>query len=270
MSQTVNQYDVVTITWSPPSGNGATVVVTAPDATTITLGVSSGSAFPNTYTAYFSAEQSGAYSVHWAAIGSSAVFDDTVTSTAYSTVQLLTIQDCYQSLDIPASRLNQDAARDADMLIYALAATRVVEGIVGPLRRLLKSETFDGGDTTVVLTFKPTSILGVYENGVLIADWVPDFRGATIKAGTTWHDRPFWPGTQNVTVKYWAGSGNVSPNALLAVREEFRLLWEQGRQGGHAEFNQQIIAAQAVPMGYAVPYRIIEMLAQEPTLPGFA
>lgn len=267
---TATQYDILRATWSPVGGAyGASAVITAPDATTIKVLASSASAVPNLWTIWFSVPQTGTYSIAWSST-TGGTQTDTVTVAAYVVPQLMTIQDCYESLNIPATQIGVDTARDADMLKYAQAGLGVVEGVIGPVVAQTKSQIFDGGQGSVKLQWAPTTILAVIENGQLIADWVADIPAGILRAGTTWWNRPFWPGIQNIEIQYIAGAGVVQPHVVLAIRDEFRLLWQQGRQGRDQAMNTQILQTSAVPVGYAIPYRVLELLQRVDQMPGFA
>ena len=75
---------------------------------------------------------------------------------------------------------------------------------------------------------------------------------------------PWLPGIRNVQIVYTAGSGQVKPNVLLAVREVFRQVWERSRAlGGGAD-------AGMVMQGFAIPNAIYELLNAEAQIPGFA
>jgi hypothetical protein len=275
---TATQYDIVRATWVPTGGaTGTQAVITAPDATTTTVTGSSASALPDVWTIWFSVEQTGTYQVAWSLLDANGnvidggnQYTDQVVVSAFTQEQILTLDDCYNSLNLPLANQGQDAARDADMLFYAEAATKVVEGIIGPVMRQFKSQIFDGGSGSVKLSWPPTTILSIIENGVQIYDWVPDMFAGIIHAGTTWWNRPFWPGIQNVEVRYMAGSGNVPPNVMLAAREEFRFLWQIGRQGMRPSASQEADFASAVPQGFGIPNRVYELLSRTDQLPGFA
>jgi hypothetical protein len=269
MAILATQYDVVKATWSPSGGvsNGAQAVITAPDATTITVKATNAATVGNQWSIYFAVTQVGSYGIAWTAVGGGSL-NDSVTVSTFTAPSLLTIQECYLSLNMSAGMIG--SANDADMLIYAQAALGVVEGVVGPLTPRAVSQTFDGGSSSVILKWAAGSILNVIENGQTIYDWVPDLSAGIIRAGTSWWNRPFWPGIQNVEVQYMAGQGAVAVNARLAVREEFRFLWQQGRQGKHSGLDQQIISTSAVPEGFAIPNRVYELLQRVDQRPGFA
>jgi hypothetical protein len=264
-----SQFDVLELTWQPPAGYGVTAVLTAPDGSTQQLTASSASALPNVWTVWCMVDLVGTWTLTWTGVGTQATSTDTITVTEKTLAEVMSLDDCYQSLNMPSSAQGANAGRDADMLTYASAATSVVEGIVGPVRKRTLWQVFDGGELSIRLKWKPTAILRIVENGVDIFDWVPDLDSGIIHAGTTWWNRPFWPGVQNVQVFYQAGDGNPVPNVSLAIREEFRFLWQVGRQGGNFAPQEQADGSYTV-QGFAVPNRVQELLQTVPRMPGFA
>lgn len=263
------QFDVLELTWQPPAGYGVTAVLTAPDGTTLDLTASSASALPNVWTVWALVDQIGTWTLTWTALGAPATNLDTITVTPQNILPVLALADCYHSLNMSTAQVGADAARDQDMLAWASAATSVVEGIIGPVRKQRVRQVFDGGELSIRVKWAPTAILSIVENGVKIFDWVPDLVAGVITAGTTWWNRPFWPGIQNVQVVYQAGDGNPAPNVLLAIREEFRFLWQLGRQGGHLAVQENTDGTYTV-QGFAVPNRVQELLQTVPSMPGFA
>lgn len=264
------QYDLVELTTGPAAGTGAVVAVTTPAGAKFTLATTAGGPAGG-FTAYFTPEEVGDYELQWAfPDGHSAA--DTLTVIEFEPTSLFTLEDAYLSLNMPSSKQGADAKRDADMLDYLAAAADVVEGIWGPLTPRTITQRFDGGKTAVLLSVRPRGILAVIENGVPIWDWVPDMPAGIIYAGTFGASRPFWPGRQNVTVRYSAGSANPPANVRLAVREEFRFLWQLGRSGQHPALAESVQSEQATPQGFAIPNRVYELLSTsaEPSLPGFA
>lgn len=268
------QFTTVPVTYTPSTGYGARAVVTAPDGTAQTISASSASALPDVWTVWILVDQVGTYSLNWIVDGVDVVGSTALVVSAPSeATPLLTLDDCYQSLNmgVAPSESATYSDRDRDMLAYATAAAAVVEGIVGPVMPRTVTEVWNGGEMTIRLRYKPTGITSIVENGQQIYDWTPDLAAGVIYAGTTWWNRPYWPGQTNVEITYTAGDGNPAPNVVLAAREEFRFLWQLGRQSGQAAaFNEQIVAGDAVPQGFAIPNRVYELLQFEDRMPGFA
>ncbi|MET3635661.1 hypothetical protein [Curtobacterium oceanosedimentum] len=269
---TATQYELQQLTLAPEAATRVTVTITlpAPSTQTVVISASSASAQPNVWTAWFTPLLSGVYNVAWTDQAGNVLETDTLAVSAPVVGSLLSIEECYLTLSLPTTMLNQDADTDADMLVYAAAATSVIEGIVGPVVPRTIEETFDGGALSVALGARPTTLLAVSENGVPITDFLLDEGAGILRAGTEWWNRPFWPGQQNVRVTYIAGTGNPPANVRLACREEFRFLWQIGRQGGRSSMSSGVSADVSVPSGFGIPNRVYELLSTADSLPGFA
>lgn len=259
------QFSLTQLVWKPAGLTGtvtATITDPAPGTGVQTVAATTGSPqAAGGAVAWFTPQLLGTYSVAWAS-STGQTGTTTVTVTAPVTSQLMSLNDCYDSLKLDRSLQGTNVARDMDMLFYARAADAVVEGIVGPIVPQTITELLDGGRPALLLKAKPTGIVSVTQNGSPAVGWVPDFNAAVLYAGE--YGIPWLPGIRNVQVVYTAGSGQVRPNVLLAVREVFRQIWERSRAlGGGA-------SSDMVMQGFAVPNAIYELLAAEPTIPGFA
>ena len=247
------------------AAGSVTVTVTAPDGSTQTLQATSGSQLsPNLWSAWFTPQEQGDYTLTWLATNGVTVTTTLAVAAAAALPVVMSLDDCYASLKIDRTLQGTDPDRDADMLFYAQAATSVVEGIVGPIAPQIVTQYFDGGGPAVLLKAKPTAILEVSQNGVPATGWVPDFVSGILYAG---YFGAWWtPGIRNLRVTYTVGSGQVKPNVLLGIREVFRQVWERSRALGGAA------SADMVLQGFAVPNAVYELLSatNESMLPGFA
>jgi hypothetical protein len=258
------QYQLTQVSW--PGVNAAasvTVTVTAPDGTSQVLQATSGSQeTPNNWSAWFTPQEQADYTLLWTASGGQ-TWSTTLPVQPPAAVQdVISLEDCYATLKMPAAALGKDPSRDADMLFYARAATRVVEGIVGPVAVQTLTEVFDGGGPAVLLHWRPTAIVSIMQNGSPATGWVPDFPAGMVYAG---YFGAWWtPGIRNIRVTYMVGSGRVRENVLLGIREVFRQVWERSRAMGGAASGDMVM------QGFAVPNAVYELLAAEPMLPGFA
>lgn len=179
---------------------------------------------------------------------------------------LITLAEARQSLGWAAT----DTANDSDLERYVEAATPVIENITGPL--LVRSETysFDGGFRAVVLPVRFASVTSVVESGDTITDFVSEPDAGIIAAGTTESPRDFAYGHQNVVVTVSVGAATVPAHVKLATRELVRHWWQQGRQGNRPGFGNDMPAEGGIPMGFAVPKRVRELLEPSPRVAGFA
>lgn len=182
---------------------------------------------------------------------------------------LITLADARASLNLTTA----NTAYDSDIETYVEAATPVIENIVGPV--LVKSRTFrfDGGREQIVLPVRFTSVTSVTENGAAVTDYVADPQAGIITAGTTTAPDVFEPGVQNIVVTVSVGTAadetEVPANVRLATRELVRHWWQQGRQANIPAFGEAPDSA-SVPMGFAVPKRVYELLEPNKRVAGFA
>ena len=65
------------------------------------------------------------------------------------------------------------------------------------------------------------------------------------------------------------GSATIPANVKLAARELVRFWWQQGRQANIPAFGEAPDTS-SVPMGFAVPKRVYELLEPNKRLAGFA
>jgi hypothetical protein len=257
------QYELARITWPAPGVTGTvTATITAPDATIQTIAATSGDlqAF-GVWTAWFTPELIGTYTIVWAATGGQTLTATLTVTAPPAPTQVMSIADCYASLKMPANLIGADPVRDADMLAYAGAATAVVEGIVGPISPVTITEVFDGGRDAILLRARPTAIVSVIVSGVAAYSWIPDFLSGILYAPPI----GFAPGIRNVVITYTTGTGHAGPNVHLGIREVFRQLWERSRALGGAASSDMVM------QGFAIPNAVYELLAASTdVMPGFA
>lgn len=182
---------------------------------------------------------------------------------------LITLADARLSLGWATS----NTALDGDLETYVEAATPLIENITGPV--LIKSRTFrfDGGRESVVCPVRFTTVTSVTVNGVATTAFVADPDAGVITAGTTTAPSVFDWGVQNVVVVVSVGTAAnaaaVPANIRLATRELVRFMWQQGRQANIPAFGDAPDSG-SVPMGFAVPKRVIELLEPNKRVAGFA
>ena len=179
---------------------------------------------------------------------------------------LITLDEARKSLGWAANA----TSNDADLEKYIEAATPVIENITGPLiARAGVVFKFDGGVDRLVLPTRFTTVTSIVESGVTITDFVAEPSAGLITAGTVTGSRYFAHGMQNVVVTVTTGSATIPVNVKLAARELVRFLWQQGRQANIPAFGEAP-ADNSVPMGFAVPKRVMELLQPNARLAGFA
>lgn len=178
---------------------------------------------------------------------------------------LITLDDARASLGWAAS----DTARNADLEKYVEAATPVIENITGPLIQRTEVFYLDGGREAIVLPTRFTSVTSITQNGVAYTSFVADPDSGVITAGTSTTPDLFEPGVRNIVVTVVTGSTTIPKNVQLAARELVRFWWQQGRQANIPAFGEAPESG-TVPMGFAVPKRVYELLEPNKRVAGFA
>lgn len=161
-------------------------------------------------------------------------------------------------------------ARDADLTTYIQAATPIIEDIAGPMLQATVTRKFDGGSTSIVIPQKASSIVSVTEAGNTITDWFFDDASNVIYGGSIVYPRFFYPGRLSMTVTYVVGYATIPWNVQLATRELVRFLWQQGKQAQRPSFGDAPADTGYTPQGFAVPKRVLELLAPNRNIGGFA
>ena len=179
---------------------------------------------------------------------------------------LITLAEARASLGWATS----DTSNDADLEKYIEAATPVIERETGPLiARTGVVFTLDGGRTRLVLPTRFNTVTTLVESGVTVTDFVPEPSAGLITGGTTGSPRYFANGVQNIVVTVTTGAAEVPANVKLATRELVTHLWRRGRQSNIPAFGA-VPDGPIVPMGFALPRAVAELLKPNPPLAGFA
>ena len=162
-----------------------------------------------------------------------------------------------------------DTGNDTDLERYIEAATPVIENITGPLVQRTEVFYLDGGREAIVLPTRFTSVTSITQNGVAYTSYVADPDSGVITAGTSTAPDIFEPGIRNIVVTVVTGAATYPANVKLATRELVRFWWQQGRQANIPAFGEAPESGM-VPMGFAVPKRVYELLEPNKRVAGFA
>jgi len=176
------------------------------------------------------------------------------------------------SLEYAREGLNFKSAetvRDADLTTYVQAATPVIESLVGPVFPVTRTRRFAGGSSAVVLPEVALTIVEVAEDGTATTDFVFDSVANIVYAGDPAGSRSFADGVLAVSVEYTAGFATVPEPLQLAARELVRHWWQQGKQSNRPAFDDVPDAVAGVPLGFAVPRRVVELCQPYVRVPGF-
>lgn len=275
-------------TGAPAAAAEVVLTVTAPDGststpTTMPTGTAGGygAVVPNLALA-------GVYLYRWTATGSG--FDWSAEGQFQAAEE-----GAQQVVDLPSvkAHLNLttvDQARDDELLGFIYAASELVRDIVGPVVPETRTEYFDGGSGTVVVAWQPlVSVVSVTEYYGLSAFPLTEQQlGEQMNAFAFTVDRitgqlmrrtfggqaaMFAIGDKNVKVTYTAGRSTVPWSVRLGALELIRHNWQMTQQSGRKSFRSAgaVYDGDAhIPSGFAMPDRVIELLAPHRRPPGIA
>lgn len=154
--------------------------------------------------------------------------------------------------------------RDADVAAYIKAATPLIEQLTGPLLPAAKTRRYDGGKSAILLLepiANEAAVTSVTEDGTAITDFIVDADADIIYAGDHAGARTFAAGQRNIVVTCQAGYTEI-PHALqLAARELVRHMYQIGKQAANPAFDSGTADTPAVPMGFMLPNRVVELCA---------
>ena len=261
-----------------------TVTVTQPDGSTLTPSpVHAGTGI---YQAVVTAPtQAGTYLVHWSATGSgfSFTFDDQFQVRPAGAEQVVDMASVKAHLNLSLS----DTSQDAELLGFILAAGRVIRDMIGPYTPESHTEYFDGGVQTISVAWQPViSFQSVYEyyglSSFLITEqplgtqinafgFTADYITGQLTRRTFGGQAALWAvGDKNIKVTYTAGRSDVSYNVRLGALELIRHNWSMTQQAGRPRMRAGMDGGgeMAVPIGFAVPDRVVEWLAPDRRPPG--
>ena len=169
---------------------------------------------------------------------------------------IISLADAKAALNFPTS-VNDDEVR-----LYIASATLVIEDIIGPVLAATRTHSFDGARSSYVLPeVEVSGITSVVVSGVIMpsTSYVLDTYSGVVRPYLT---RFIW-GIQNVVITYTVGASTIPPNVILAARELVRHQYQIGQQGSAGRGRPQPDSDVFSPSGYAVPRRVIELLAPQ-------
>lgn len=158
----------------------------------------------------------------------------------------------------------QPSKRDADIIAYVQAATPLIEHMTGRLLPETVTRRFDGGKSAILLSDNLASaaaVTAVTEDDTPITDYVVDPEARILHAGTRSAPRRFEYGIQNVAVTYTTGYTEIPQALQLAARELVRHMVQVGKQASRSAAVANPATNEAVPMGFILPARVIELCA---------
>lgn len=231
--------------------------------------------------------QSGTYLVHWTASGSGFTFayDDQFQVRAAGVEQIVDLASVKAHLNMSLN----DTTQDQELTGFILAATAVIRDMIGPIVPEQHVEYFDGGVMTISVAWQPLlSIQSIYEyyglSAFLLTEqplgtqinafgFTVDYITGQVTRRTFGGQAALFAfGDKNVKVTYTAGRGDIPYNVRLGALELIRHNWAMTQQAGRPRMRSGMDGGGelAVPIGFAVPDRVVEWLAPHRRPPGIA
>jgi len=188
-------------------------------------------------------------------------------------------------LNIPAS----NTASDTELMGFIYAAGDLARDVIGPVATETHVEWHDGGRPSITLDWLPVISVDAVSEYVASSTWNLTYQpegSATDAYGYTYDlDRgsitrraagaavPFAAGVKNVRVAYTAGrAGTITYTVRLGALELIRHLWQVTQQGGRPIAGGLGLDSDgaALPTGFALPNRVLELWKPEKRPPGIA
>ncbi|MFJ9616708.1 hypothetical protein [Streptomyces noursei] len=288
----------VGLTATPLDDNGAvtsgalTVSVAVTDPTGATSTPTVGSAGSGAYGAVVpSVGVAGVWLVRWSASGTNGAvpvrwaYEDQFTVRPQGVEQLVDLVSVKKHLNIPLN----DTRQDEELQGFILTAADQARDVCGPFLAEQHTQYFDGGYTTIQPDWLPVaSVQSVTEYYGLSAfalteqplgsqmnafAFTVDYTSGQLTRRTFGGEAALFAlGAKNVKVVYMAGGGAIPFTVRLGALELIRHLWQQTQQGGRPKFGSAGMDGESmgVPMGFALPDRVIELWGPKRRPPGIA
>jgi hypothetical protein len=182
---------------------------------------------------------------------------------------LITLEQAKAQLDL------ETASHDTELQLYIGALTSAIERHTGPVENRTVTEVVNSRGPLLALTQAPavslTSITPVLTGGLAIdvADVALDGDSAVVRRldGGSFYGGPW-------TVVYTAGRGATVPDTIqLAALMLLQHLWrtQYGAARGSVGGGDDVSVTEPIPgFGYAIPYRVLQLLEPYKVPPGVA
>jgi hypothetical protein len=287
------------LTATPLDDNGAvtsgalSVSVTVTDPTGVTSTPTVSSAGSGAYSAVVpSVATAGVWLVRWTASGTNGAvpvrwaYEDQFTVRPQGVEQLVDLISVKKHLNIPLN----DARQDEELQGFILTAADQARDVCGPFLAEQHTQFFDGGYTTIQPDWLPVasvqSVTEYYGLSTFVLHEQPlgaqmdafaytvDYASGQITRRTFGGEAAlFAHGVKNIKVVYTAGTGGqIAYTVRLGALELIRHLWQQTQNGGRPKFGSAGMDGESmgVPMGFALPDRVIELWGPKRRPPGIA
>lgn len=275
---------LVTDSAGDPVTGSETVSVTVSDptgATTSPVVSEAGSGVYKAVVADVAAE--GIWTVEWTAPGFA--YADQFTVRAIGLEAIVDLASVKAHLNIPPN----DGSADDELLGFIYAAGDIARDFCGPFLPELHTQWFDGGVPTIAPDWAPlTAVASVTEyyglsafplteqplGGAMDAfAFTVDYTTGVLTRRTYGGDSAlFATGCKNIKLVYTAGDRPIPYTVRLGALELIRHLYQLTQQGGRPSWGSSGYDGDGSPMpiGFAVPNRVIELWAPFRRPPGVA
>ncbi|WBP87043.1 hypothetical protein [Kitasatospora cathayae] len=230
----------------------------------------------------------GNWTYRWLATGTNTrwAYEDQFTVRPTGVEQLVDLISVKKHLNIRPN----DTSQDDELQTFILAAADQARDVCGPYLPEQHTQWFDGGVPTLSPDWLPlASVQSITEyyglSGFTLTEqplggqmnafaFTVDYPSGQIQR-RTYGGAPakFAEGARNVKVVYTAGRAGVIPLTVrLGALELIRHLWQQTQQGGRPKFGNASMDGDSmgVPMGFALPDRVVELWSPFRRPPGIA
>lgn len=272
-----------------PLGGAVVVTVTVTDPTGVVTSPAVAGPVSGAYSAVVSGVAvAGIWLYRWAATGTGTKWsgEGQFTVRPLGVEQLVDLASVKAHLNIPPT----DTRQDDELQGLILAAGDQARDVCGPFLPEAHTEWFDGGRATIFPDWVPlTKVLSATEYYGLSAfalteqplgaqmdafSFTVDYVTGQVTRRTFGGEAAMFAiGHKNVKLVYTAGRGGAVPYTVrLGVLELIRHIWQQTQQGGRPKFGGAALDGDSlgVPMGFALPDRVVELWAPFRRPPGIA
>lgn len=230
----------------------------------------------------------GNWLVRWTATGTGVgwAYEDQFTVRAQGVEQFVDLLSVKKHLNIPLN----DTRQDDELQNFILAAADQARDVCGPFLPETHTQFFNGGVSAISPDWLPVaSVLSCTEYYGLSAfvlneqplgaqmnafAFTVDYTTGTLIRRTFGGEAAqFAAGSKNVKLVYTAGRAGVIPYTVrLGALELIRHLWQQSQQAGRPKFGGAGMDGDSagIPMGFALPDRVIELWSPLRRPPGIA
>jgi hypothetical protein len=202
-------------------------------------------------------------------------------------VALVDLASVKKHLNIPAT----DTRQDDELQVFMAAVEDQARDVCGPISAEMHTEYHDGGRAVISLDWQPVlSVTSVTEyiaastwnlteqalgsGGMDAYGYTVDLPLGTVTRRSVGSAVPFPRGRENVRIVYTSGLATAPATVFLGALEFIRHMWSMTQQAGRPAYGQAGMGLDtdgaAVPTGFALPARVLELWKPAKRPPGIA